>query len=160
MLAKRFRPGSGKLLDRNHLGQTEVQNLGIAAFGHEDVRWFDVAVDNTLLVRRFECVRHLDGDFNHPVDGKGVSLNQVLQCFAVHELHGDERTPAFLGDLIDRADIGMVQRRSSTRLAPEALQRSAVVGEVIGEELERYRPVKQRIFCLVHHTHAPAADLL
>src|SRR5207253_1504343 len=29
------------------LGQSKVEDLGMATFGHEDVRWFDVAIDNT-----------------------------------------------------------------------------------------------------------------
>src|SRR6266487_2285245 len=28
------------------LGQSKVEDLGMATFGHEDVRWFDVAMDN------------------------------------------------------------------------------------------------------------------
>src|SRR6266436_4111737 len=28
------------------LRQPEIQNLGVSALGHEDVRWFDVAVDD------------------------------------------------------------------------------------------------------------------
>ncbi len=117
-------------------------------------------MDNTFFVCRFECVRYIDGDFDDSLDGKRVFLNQVFQRFTIHELHGDERTPAFLGDLINRADIRMVERGSSACLAPKALQRGAVVGEVIGKELERHGPVKERVFCLVHHTHTAAADLL
>ena len=33
----------------------------MATFGHEDVRWFDVAMDNTLDMRRIEGIGYFDG---------------------------------------------------------------------------------------------------
>ena len=68
-----------------------------------------IAVDNSLLVRRFQGVRDLDRDFYHAIDRKQAPLNQVFQRLALQELHGDERSAAFFGDFIDRGDFGMVQ---------------------------------------------------
>jgi hypothetical protein len=101
---------SGEFLDGHHLRQTEVQNLGVAAFGHKDVCRLNVAVDDALLVRGVQRVDNVDCDFDHPIDGKRVFLHQVLQRFTLQELHGDERTAAFFGDFINCADVGMVQR--------------------------------------------------
>jgi serine/threonine protein kinase len=42
----------------------------------------------------------------------------------------DERMPALLADLINRADVGMVQSRSGTRLSAKALQRMRILGYV------------------------------
>jgi len=33
----------------------------VATFGHEDVRWFDVAMDNALGMRRIEPIGYFDG---------------------------------------------------------------------------------------------------
>ena len=37
--------------------------------------------------------------------------------------HCDERNAGMLADFMDRADVGMVQRRAGTRLAQERLAR-------------------------------------
>jgi hypothetical protein len=87
----------------------------VGTFGHEDVRRLDVAVDEALLVRSYECVRHDDRDFNHPIDGKRVFLHQVVQRFAIHELRGDERTAAYFSDLMNCADLGITQRAEAAR---------------------------------------------
>ena len=111
-------------------------------------------------MRRFQSFRQVDSDFDHSFDGKRALLNQVLQCFAIYEFHGDERAATLFGDLINRADITVVQRGSRARLAAETLQRRAVVGETIRQELKCYKSAEQGVFGLVYHAHAPTADLL
>ena len=120
-LQVRLLPGGREFLEGYHFGQTEVQDLGDAAFDNEDVCRLDVAVDDALLMRRFEGVRDVDGDFDHSIDGKRAFLNQLFQRPAIQELHGDEGTAAFFGDLINGADVGMIQRGSRTRFAPETV---------------------------------------
>jgi hypothetical protein len=41
-----------------------------------------------------------------------------------------------LPDLVDGADIGMVQGRGGLGFTPEAFQRLRVLGDVVGQELE------------------------
>src|SRR6516165_10676596 len=41
-------------LSRNDLSKTKVENLSVPTFGNKDVRWFDVAVDNSLCVCRIQ----------------------------------------------------------------------------------------------------------
>ena len=45
---------------RRNLGQAEVENLGVTAIGHEDIRGLDVAMDNAAGVGRVESIRDLD----------------------------------------------------------------------------------------------------
>jgi hypothetical protein len=61
-------------------------------------------------MRRFEGVRNIDCDFDHSIDGNRAFLNQLFHRSAIQELHGDEGTAAFFGDLINSADVRMVQR--------------------------------------------------
>ena len=59
-----------RLLDE--FGEAEVKNLDAPIFGDEQVLWFEVAVDDTLLVGRSQAVS---------------DLNSVINCLA--EWHGD-----------------------------------------------------------------------
>ena len=65
-----------------------------------------------------------------------------------------------LVDVVDRADVGVVERGGGLRLAPEALERDRVVEVLRGQELQRDQPVEARVLRLVHDSHAAAAELL
>ena len=45
-----------------HLGQAEIENLGVSALGDKDVSGLDVAVDDAFGVSGVERVRNLDGE--------------------------------------------------------------------------------------------------
>ena len=61
----------------------------------------------------------------------------VLQRQPIQILHGDERLTVLLADVIDRADIGMVQGGSGLRLTLETGQSLGVAGDFIRQEFER-----------------------
>jgi hypothetical protein len=48
---------------------------------------------------------------------------------ALQQFHHDVRLPILLTDLMNRADVGMVQCRGSPRLALESFQRLAVFSQ-------------------------------
>ena len=136
------------------------KTLTIPAFGDEDIRWLDVAVHDALFVRCFESLGDVYRDFEHAIDRKRAFLKQLFQRFAIQELHRDEGTATFFGDLVDGANVGMVQRGSCACFTPKALENRAIVGEAIRQELKRDEAPKKRVLCFVDHAHATAADLL
>ena len=86
-------------------------------------------------------------------------LYAMLERLAVQELHGDE-VPAFvLVDVVDGADVGMVEGRCRLRLALESLERVPVPGHLFREELQRDGALEPGVFRLVDDTHPPAAEL-
>ena len=52
------------------LRQSEIQNLGGAAFGYENIAGLDVAVNDSFFVRRIQRVRQLNPDLDRPWNGK------------------------------------------------------------------------------------------
>src|SRR5437870_3433530 len=92
-----------------HLRQSEIENLGVSTLGDEDVSGLNIAVDNALAVGRIQSVGNLDADFEQALQVEGAAGNQVLQSRTVQVLHGNEGAPVFLPNVMDRADIGMVQ---------------------------------------------------
>ena len=113
----------------------------MATFGHEDVRWFDVAMDNALGMRRIEPIGYFDGQGEQHLQLHRAFADHVLQRHPVEELHGNERLPVLLADVVDRADVRVIQRRRCLRLTLEAGQRLRVSGNLLRQELERHKTV-------------------
>src|ERR1035441_9932560 len=59
--------------------------------------------------------------------------DQVLQGFTVEVLHGDERLAVLFANVVDGADIGMVEGGRGLSLTPETLKSLAVLGHAFGE---------------------------
>ena len=93
-----------------YLCQAEVQNLGMATPGHEDIRGLDVAMDNSFGVGGIETV----GDFNGQVQDEAClqrrTRDAMLQRHSIQKFHGNECLPVLIVNFVDRADIRMVQR--------------------------------------------------
>jgi hypothetical protein len=85
-------------------------------------------------------------------------LNQVLQGFAGEALHHDEKMAVVLADLVNGADVGVVQRRRSAGLAAETFESLGIVGGAVGQELEGDKAAQLGVFSFVDHTHSAATE--
>jgi hypothetical protein len=65
-----------------------------------------------------------------------------------------------LANLMNRADVGMVQRRGGARFALKSFQRMPVFSYFFREKLKRNETAQGRVFGLVNHTHPSATQLL
>ena len=86
--------------------------------------------------------------------------DQVLQSVTVEVLHGDERLAVLFANVVDGADVGMVEGGRGLGLTPETLQSLAVLGHVFGQELESHKAMQPGVLGLVDDTHPAAAQLL
>ena len=57
----------------------------------------------------------------------------MLQGYALEKLHGDEGLAILLADVVDRADIGVVQGGCGLGFALKAGQSLVVAGHVVGQ---------------------------
>jgi hypothetical protein len=152
----RLRHGEARGL---HLGQPEVQHLGLAAGGDEDIGGLDVAMDDAAPVRGVEGVGYLNGEVEEEPQGKRAAGDLLVQQLAFEELHGEEGLVLMLLDGVDGADAGMVQGAGGAGLALEALQGGGVAGQVGGQELEGHAAVQPNVLGLIHHAHATGTEL-
>src|SRR5215470_16038798 len=127
------------------------------ALRHEDVRGFDVAVDDVFRVSSVQRVRNLDPERENQVDLYRTPRDKVLQRAPIQKLHGDECLPILLANVVDGADVRMVQSRRRFRFTPEALQSLRVPGNTLREKLEGHETVESTVLGFVHHTHAATA---
>src|SRR4051794_14529806 len=68
--------------------------------------------------------------------------------------------PALLPDLMDRADVGMVEGRRSLSFSLETSQGLGVSGDLVRQELQGNKAMESSVLGLVDHTHPAAAQLL
>ena len=108
------------------LGQPEIENLRVSARGDEEICRLDVAVDDAGRVRCFERVGDLDRQRQQPIDLERAPGDPMLQRRPVEKLHDEKRAAVLLADIVDRADVGVVQRRCRSRLAAESCQRLGI----------------------------------
>ena len=130
------------------------------ALGHEQIRRLDIAVNNASGVRRIERVGDLDAERQDRLHLHRAPRDQVFQRRAVEELHHEESLSPVLADVVDRADVRMIQRRCRLGLAPEALESLSVLRQILRQKLERDEAPQPGVLSLVDDTHPPAAELL
>ena len=95
--------------------QTEVQHFHRALGRDLYIGWFQVAVNDSFVVRRFQCRRHLACAVQ-----RGLNRERTAQHFALHQFH--DQTIRLLGLLqsINRGNVGVVQGSQRARFAAEA----------------------------------------
>ena len=117
-------------------------------------------MDDPPAVGRVQAVRDLDSQIKQLFDSQGALLERVLQRAALQQLHGDEGAAFVIADIVDGANVGMVQRRSGSRLAQEAFQRGAVFGGILRKEFEGNLAAQAGVLGLIDDSHAAAAQFL
>jgi len=127
--------------------------------GDKDVGGFDIPMDDARRMRGIERVGDINGKRQQQISFHGTSGDAVLQHYAVEILHGDKCFPVLFADVINRADVGVVQCGCSLSLASEAREYQRIAGDVLGQEFEGDKTLQARVFGFVDHTHAPAAEL-
>ena len=92
------------------LANPKSRIFGLVAAGHENVGRFDVAVDDSLGMGGVESVGDLGAEIEQLLRLHRLIVDSVLKGFAFQQLHGNEVAPAVFGNLVNGADIGVVQR--------------------------------------------------
>src|SRR6478672_9541263 len=85
------------------------------------VRWFDIAVDYALGVRRFQAAARLDSDLERLVDADPGRRDPAVQRDAVQIRHRDEQECAVLLHAVYGADVRMIDRCNALRFPPKTL---------------------------------------
>ncbi len=82
------------------------------------------------------------------------------QGHAIQKFHRDKSVPAFFPDVVDGADVGMVERGSSLSLSSKTAQGLGVAGNLIRQKLQGYETVQPSVLSLLDDAHSAAADFL
>ena len=88
----------------------------------------------------------------HVVEREGTGPKAIRQRHALDVLHHQVGRAALFDDVVERADVGMIQGRNGPCLAFEP------PAEVPGSGLDGDRAVQARVPALIHRAHATGAD--
>ena len=124
----------------------------------KDVRRLDVTVNNSAGVGGVEGVGDLNPQFEQLLELEWTALDLVLKGCAFQILHGDESFAVLLADVVDGANIGMVQGGSRLRLTLETAEGLRIFGDVFRKELQGHEAVQPRVFGFVDHAHSAATQ--
>jgi hypothetical protein len=108
--------------------QAEVEELH-AVHGQENVRGLEVAVHDPARVQRLQGREDAEADGQGLGDAQRPALEALGERLPLQQLHGDEHLPAVLADLVDLADVRVVDRGRGPGLAPEPGPRRLVARE-------------------------------
>jgi hypothetical protein len=139
-------------------GEAEVEQLD-AVRRQEHVRRLEVAVDQAAVVQRRQRGEHAERDRQRVRDAERAALQAIGQRLALEQLHGDEQRARILADLVDLADVRMVDARRRPRLAPEALARG-LVARRRRHRLQRNRALEPFVARRIDDAHPAFAELV
>ncbi len=107
----------------------------MATLGDEDVCRLDVAVDNTFSVSGVERVGDINCNRKQHFEIQRAARDAVLQRDALEIFHRDERPSGFFADVVDRADVRVIQSGGRLRFALKPAERLRVAGNILRQEL-------------------------
>ena len=132
----------------------------MAAFGDENICRLHVAVHDAFTVRGIKRVGHFDRNVQKTIHRHRLAGYQVLERAAIEILHGDKGVAVLLRDLVNCADVGVIQRGCGSCFATEPFKRLRVAGDVFRKEFQRNEAAELVVLGFVDDAHASTTEFL
>jgi len=139
------------------LCQAEVEQLG-ARRGEHHVGRLEVTVNDAALVCRIERGGDLDRDLEHLGQTQRTLLETLAQRLALEVFHDEVVDAVVVTDVVQRADVRVVEPRDGLGLALHTLAQRGFLREVRRQNLDRHVAVEPRVAGAVNFAHAPGAE--
>jgi hypothetical protein len=83
----------------------------------------------------------------------------VLQGRAFQKLHGDERPPVLLANVVNCTYVGVIECGCSLGLAFKTCDCLSVTSNLVRQNFERHEAMETCVLCFKHNPHTAAAQL-
>ena len=115
-------------------------------------------MDHPVLMGFLQALADLDPVLQH-LFGREWSLGEAVgQGLAFEVFHDQEIGPVLVADVMQRADVGVIQRRNSAGFALEALPGIKIGGKMRRQDLDRDGAIQARVPGAIHLAHAASAQ--
>ena len=146
------------------LARPKSRTLTVPFLSHLDVRGFEIAVDDPLLVSRFEGVHNLFRNRERLVDRHTAAADQLREILAFDKFHDDGKCLSLLPfppllQPIDRGNVWMIEGREDFCFAPKSGQAIVISGNRCRQDLDGHLPFQLRIRRSIHFAHSAFAQL-
>ena len=141
------------------LREAEVEQLR-TALGQHHVARLQVAVNDALAMRLVERVGDLDAGLERLRDPQRALLETLRERFTFEVLHDQEISSVLMPDVIERADVRVVQAGDSLRFEFQPRAQRRIRRDLRGQDFDRDRSAKTRIGRLVDLTHPPSSHAI
>ena len=115
-------------------------------------------MDDAVAMRAVERVGDLGAVADHLVGRQRAARQPAGQRLAFQVLHDEKGDAVLLADVVEHADVRVVQRPDRPRFAVEPLAQLRVVGEDRREDLDGDRAVEPGVAGPVHLSHPAGPD--
>ena len=119
--------------------ETEVEDLYRAIRANFDVRGFEVAMNDALLVRGFESLGDLHGNRQSFIERDRAARHALRQVLALDEFHHQRVLAGRFIDRVDRGDVGVIERGERFGLALKSGEAFGVRRQRLRQNLDRHR---------------------
>ena len=138
--------------------QAEVQQLH-AVRGQEHIRGLEIAMNDPARVQRRKGRQDTQADGHGLRGAERPAPEKIGEHLALEQLHGDEQLPVVLADLVDLADVGMIDARRGAGFPPESRARGLVPAKR-GHRLDGDRSFQPRVAGRIDDAHPALAELV
>ena len=146
-----------KMLLGRRAREAEIEQLRARARQHHVAR-LQIAVDDAVAVRAIERVGDLGRVADDLVGRQRPARQPRGQRLALEVLHDQEGDAVLLADVVEHADVRVVQRPDDAGFAVEALAELRVGGELRRQDLDRDLAIEAGVDGAVDLPHASGGD--
>ena len=147
------------LVAAEKLREPEVENLHEPVRRDHQVLGLEIPMDDPRFVSLRNPIESLGHEIEGARDGNRTLLDHGPQGRAGDELRDHVRAVLVFADVVDRQDVGMVQRGGRLRLRDEPLQPVAVLERLRRKHLDGDLPAEARIARAIHLAHSAGAEM-
>ncbi len=147
-----------QLGDHARFGSSRALALGARRAAEKDVARLQIPMHDAEPVSLVERIGHLRGDAHRRRERQRASREAIGERLALEVLEHQEIETGVLADVVQRADVRMIERGDGPRLALEAHAEVGVARDVGGEHFDGDQPIESSVTRPIDFAHAAGAD--
>src|SRR6266852_1494166 len=140
------------------MGDAEVHDLCAPVLADADIGRLDVSMHDAALVSECQSGENVDDDVQSRLQRKWLArLDQMLEIYALDELHRDEEVTIGLSQVVDAHNIRVLKRSGRLRLVQKTLAEVVLPRDRIIHHLDCDGTVEDGILRPVDDAHRALA---
>src|SRR5215467_2502819 len=134
--------------------------MRFTVFIEQNVPWFDVTVQNAVLMRVVHSARHFHNEFHRAPDRHRLALDCFVKLAAFDKLHAEVALPITLADLVNGNNAWMLQAGRGFRFPAKTLQVRFGGPGAKADHFERYSAIEALLVRAINYALTATANLL